>query len=244
MILKSTKLAIALSVSFLMAGMDSARAEAIKAYTAALPPYTIAPDLEMPGISHEILEEMSKRSGVTIEIEYLPWKRAQSMAQKTPNALLFTAARTESRETVYKWIAEFIVADEVFATTTEAVNSLEDARQLSRIATLGGAPREKRLAKLEFGNVQSTPDTATAARLLTGGRVDAWFTLSQRVLHAVKSEGLDPSTIVIGTPVGSLRLWLASNAEFDPEVAAKLAQAFEDMKADGSYEAIVSAYLN
>ncbi|NIZ12352.1 amino acid ABC transporter substrate-binding protein [Phaeobacter sp. HF9A] len=198
----------------------------------------------MPGISHELLEEMSKRSGVAIDIEYLPWKRAQAVAQTTPNALLFTTSRTASRETTYTWIAEMIVANEVFATTSGAVNSVDDARSLKRIATLGGTPREKYLLELGFADLQSTTDTATAARLLTGGRVDAWYTFNQRVLHAVKEAGIDPNTIIIGAPVRSSHMWLAANAEFDAAVADKLAQALAEMRSDGTYDVIVNKYVN
>ena len=236
--------AMTLAVSFLVSGVDLARAEAIKAFTAVLPPYTLGSDKDMPGISHELLEEMSKRSGVAVEIEYLPWKRAQAVAQKTPNSLLFTAARTKSRETTYNWIAEMVVANEVFATTTDAVNSVEDARSLDRIATLGGTPREKHLNELGFENLQSTPDTATAARILTGGRVDAWYTFNQRVLYAVKEAGIDPETVVIGDAVRSSPMWLASNTEFDPVVSDKLATALAEMRTDGTYDAIVNKYLN
>ncbi|MQQ07606.1 transporter substrate-binding domain-containing protein [Epibacterium sp. SM1979] len=221
-----------------------AQAETYIAYTASLPPYTIAADADMPGISHELLTEMANRAGVEIDIQYLPWKRAQATVQKTPNSLLFTASRSAAREDIYGWVVEMVSPREAFVTTSAPVNSLEEGAALSRIAILAGTPRERRLNEAGFTNLQASKDTQTAARLLEGGRVEAWYTLDQRAAFVFKSEGFDPSQLTFGEPTRVNSNWLASNKEFPADVSAALAAALDEMRADGTYDAILAKYLN
>ena len=219
-------------------------ADTVTAYTSALPPYTISAEDSSPGISHELLIEMAQRAGVDLEIKYLPWKRAQMTVQKTPNTLLFTATRTQKREALYGWVVEMAAPSEVFVTTSASVDSFEAASKLDRIAVMSGTPRERRLDENGLANTQLTKDTATAGRLLEHGRVDAWYTLNQRAAYVFKSEGFDPSVLVFGLPQRTTSNWLASNLEFDPQIAGKLAKALEEMRADGTYDAVLAKYLN
>ncbi|WP_282077658.1 substrate-binding periplasmic protein [Epibacterium ulvae] len=219
-------------------------AQPITAYTAVLPPFTLGTEKEMPGISHEILTEMANRADVKISIEYVPWKRAQVFVQETPNTLLFTAGRSTAREPLYHWVTEFLTTDEIFATTSAPVNSIDEARQLSQIAVLDGSPKQKQLSALGLTNIYSATTTSAAARLLGSNRVDAWYTFDHRVLHAMKAEGLDPKSVTIGAPIQTSSLWLAAHLEFDKEVSETLTNALREMRMDGSYEAIVSKYLN
>lgn len=212
----------------------TAQATTYTAYTGELPPYTIDPAAPAPGISHELLLEMAKRANVDIKIEYLPWKRAQVTVQKTPNSMLFTATRTTAREELYGWIVEMAAPEEVFVTTSSAVDSYDAGSALGSVTILDGTPRERQLEAQGMTNLHPAPNTSTAARLLNGGRVDAWYTLNQRAAHVFKSEGFDPGALVFGAPQRTLSNWLASNKEFDQDVAQALAAALEDMRADGT----------
>jgi len=218
-----------------------AQAETIKAVTASLPPFTVSP--EKKGITHEMVEEISKRSGVDIEIEYLPWSRAQVVAQETPNTLIFTIGRSEAREPKYTWIAQLAESNTVFATVGEKVDSLEAGKNLSAITVLANTPREKKLAGEGFTNFTPQQKVELCARMLNGGRVDAWYTLDVRATYVFKEYGLDTSKLVFGEPTSVLPLWLAGNLEFDAEVADKIKAAVESMKADGTVDAIKAKYL-
>ena len=113
-----------------------------------------------------------------------------------------------------------------------------------RIGVMSGTPREQRLDENRLTNTQLTKHTATIGRLLEHGRVDAWHTLNQRAAYFFKSEGFDPSVLVFGLPQRTTNNWLASNLEFDPQIAGKLATALEEMRADGTYGAVLAKYLN
>lgn len=222
----------------------SANAATYTAYTGELPPYTIDPNSANPGISHELLLEMASRAGVDIKIEYLPWKRAQKVVQNTPNTMLFTATRTQKREPIYGWIVEMAAPQELFVTTGDAVDGYEQGAGLERVAILDGTPRERQLNERGLTNLHPVQNTSNAAQMLNAGRVTAWYTLDQRAAWVYKTEGLDPALLVFGAPQRRLSNWLASNLEFDQEVATALATALDEMRADGTYDQILAKYLN
>jgi len=234
-----TSLALALGLF-----TTAVQAETITAYTGTLPPYTMENGGAPQGIAHELVTEMGKRAGIDITIEYMPWKRAQSTVQQTPNSLLLPTSRTTPREDIYAWVSQLLVADEVFATKSSSIDSLDQARGLKSIAIMGGTPRDKRLHAEGFENLTVTKDTITAIRLLDAGRTDAWFTLNHRFFYTLKQEGLDPNSVTVGTPIKSQHLWLAAHKDFDADTAAALAKAMEELQADGTYDAILAKYLN
>lgn len=215
----------------------------LKAVTSELPPYTISADADLPGIGHELVQEISKRSGVAINIEYMPWKRAQSQAQETPNTLVFGLTRTAAREPNYMWVTLLVESSDVFVTTSESVDSYEAAKALSTIAVMGGTPREKSLAKNDITNVEIVPKEELGARMLDGGRVDSWYTLDHRASYIWKQEGNDLSGLVLGKPVKTQEIWLAANKEMPDEDIEKIRAAMEDIRSDGTYDAIFKKYV-
>lgn len=241
--MKATLSKIACGAALSLGLMSAASAESIVAYTAVLPPYTLGADREKPGISHELLVEMADRAGIDIQIEYLPWGRAQETVKSTPGTLLFTATRNANREDQYGWVALMIQVEEVFVTVGPRIENMTEASALANVLVLANTPRSRRLADAGLSNVRDVTDVEQAAKMLNGGRVDAWYTLNQRAAAAFVEAGLDPSRLVFGAPVKQSENWLASNPEFDQEVAAKLAQALEAMRSDGTYDAILKRYL-
>ncbi|KPA22586.1 Bacterial extracellular solute-binding protein, family 3 [Shimia sp. SK013] len=228
--------------AFATGGASIASAEPIKTYAAVLPPFSIGePDL--PGISHELLLEISARTDLEFDIEYLPFKRMTKQIQETPDSLVMTALRSPAREDLFNWIVEVIVTNEVFATTSKPVNSIEEARSVGTVTSLMGSPRTKRLKEAGISEINEAVDTLTSARMLQGGRVDAWYTFDHRARFVTKSAGFDPSSIVLGAPIKKAPMWLASNLTFDPEIAAQLKAAIEELQADGTYDAIVAKYI-
>ncbi|NIZ13890.1 ABC transporter substrate-binding protein [Phaeobacter sp. HF9A] len=219
-------------------------AEPIKAYTAHLPPYSIAPDLEHPGIAHEIAAEMAQRAGVELEVEYLPWSRALNMVEKQPGVALFPAARTATREDTLGWVGHLISANQVFVSKGAPVNSMEDAKKLSKIAVLNSTVMDKILTGKGFENLSRVNSSVQAVKLVQSGRVDAWFAIEQETVALFKADGIDPSVFTFGETIQEVPLWLATNHSFDAETAAALAAALDSMKADGSYDAIVAHYLD
>lgn len=214
------------------------------AYTAALPPYTLGNDLEAPGMAHELVLELSARTGIDIKIEYLPWGRAQTMVQETPNSILFSATRSAAREDLYSWITLMAEPREVFVSMGETINSLEEANGAASIVVLDNTPRHGRLTEAGLTNIQTAREAQLAARMLNGGRVEAWYTFDHRAAFVFNREGFDPATLVFGEAQRSPQNWMAAHPDFDPAIAAQLDAAMAEIRADGTYASILNRYIN
>lgn len=238
---KKLSMAVACSLSLAIGAASSVAAAPIKTFSAVLPPFSIG-EGDMPGITHELPLEVSARTGLEFDIEYLPFKRMNKKIQDTPNCLAFTVMRSPAREDMFNWIVEVIATNEVFATTSAAVNSTEEAKSIGTVTTLAGSPRAKRLMEAGVTDLDEATDPLTSARLLNKGRVEAWYTFDHRARFLTKYAGFDPAAIVTGSPIKEAPLWLASNTTFDPEVAAVLKAGIEELQADGTFDAIVAKY--
>lgn len=231
---------ISLLILYSTLSITQAYAETITLFTGKLPPFTISE--EEKGISHEILEQVAIRADLEIEFNYLPWKRAQVEAQATPNSLIATMIRSKSREEKYTWIAPILDSQTAFISLTKPVNSFEEGQALKKVAVLRSTPRERNLIKQNFGNLHTVNGTELAARLLNGGRVDAWYTIVQRAAFVFKSEGYNPGSLVVGKPTSVASLWLASNKTFDSALAQRIAAAVEEFRETPEYQAILDKY--
>jgi len=206
-----------------------------------LDPYSRGADLEMPGFNHELLALMAERSGVPVKIEYLPWRRAQDMAQSEPGTLIFGITRNEKREPLYQWVSHLLTNETVFISNDAPINSLEEAAALDDVGAF--AVRYARLEALGWTNVQEANPLSNYKKL-AAGRLDAVWTLASRAaFYWNQEQGLDVSQLVIGEPTSNAELWLAAHPDFPSEDAARLVAAYDEIVADGTYEALHQQYF-
>lgn len=217
-------------------------ADPITVFTAELPPFVRLENGEITGSHFEILQEMARRADIDLDIKVMPWKRSQIAAKNTPNSLIMSLGRSASREAHYGWVAKIYVTNEVFVSIGEPVDSLVEAGRLARVTALAGSPRARKLEEAGLSNVHVSRNTEIAAGLLTMGRANAWYTLDHRALYAFETLGISTDDVVLGKALHSIDVWIASNVIFDPKVSAALAGALDDMRADGTLDAIVLKY--
>lgn len=230
------------SLVCLFGSLGLASADAIKVFTAELPPFVTEENGRASGSLGEILSEMGRRANIELEFEFLPWQRSQLQAENTPNALILALGRSPAREQRYNWIAKTITTNELFVTLGPRIDTLEQARGLSGITVLAGSPRARKLSEASFENVYISRNTDIAVGMLINERVSAWYTLDHRAAFAAKSIGVSPSEFTMGRPLASIDLWIASNKEFDPDIEAKLVDAIDKMRDDGVLQGIVDKY--
>lgn len=76
-------------------------------YTEQLPPYNYAENGSAKGFTVDILEEISRRSGMNLsreEIHVIPWEEAYQAALTGNRTGLFATVRTPDRENAFKWV--------------------------------------------------------------------------------------------------------------------------------------------
>jgi ABC-type amino acid transport substrate-binding protein len=217
--------------------------EAIKVYTADLAPWTIPGNKAKPGFAYEVMSEMAKRSGLKVEIDTVPWRRGQQEIQDNPNTMGFHLFRTPDREAKYAWHFGILDSSVLFVSTGKPVNSVEQAKGLSRVVVLAGTPQETDMKNAGATNVNVVDKVDAAVRMLESGRVDAFFTVAERALFAWAEAGFPQDKLVLGKPQRTDKLFVASNKQMPAGSMEKLKAAFESMQADGTVAGIYKKYF-
>jgi polar amino acid transport system substrate-binding protein len=222
---------------------QAAAQETIKAYTADLPPWTNEGNKARPGFALEVMREMAKRSGLKIDIEMTAWRRAQEDMKTTPNTMGFHLFRTPDREASYVWHFSILESQVAFVSMRKPVNSMEEAKGLSRVVVVAGTPQENEMKKAGATNVEVVDKVEAAIRMLESGRVDAFYTIVERASYAWSEAGFPVDKLVMGKPQRVDQLYVASNKQMPAGSMEKLKAAFDSMKSDGTYAAIAKKYF-
>ncbi len=215
----------------------------LKAYTAHLPPFSMDPKSKNPGFSFEIVKEMSQRANIELDIIYLPWKRSQLTAMKTPNSLVFGMSRTSRREPNYAWVVKLIDSNYAFMSTKKKINTYGEAKKLKDISAMLETPREKILKAKKFENLTTIKDIEKVVTRLHRGRTDAWFTLTHRAAYMWRKNGYPESELIIGKSLKVTHNWLGANKSISKSIIERFNKAMASMKSDGTYNKIYEKYF-
>ncbi|WP_097458680.1 substrate-binding periplasmic protein [Mangrovitalea sediminis] len=86
-------------------GVSAARpANTLQMYTEELPPLNYRDGSHVAGYSTAVATRILALAGFKGEFHLFPWKRAYSIVQEQPNTVLYTMARTEQREALFRWV--------------------------------------------------------------------------------------------------------------------------------------------
>ncbi|NNT93316.1 substrate-binding periplasmic protein [Stutzerimonas nitrititolerans] len=246
---KSTLLAMAASLS-LLCGAAQAAPEQINLLTENFPPYNMAVDGKnyardenVQGIAADIVREMFQRAGIdyTLTLRF-PWERVYKMALETPGYGVFVMARLPEREALFKWVGPIGPDDWVLLARADSpinITSLEQARGYNVGAYKGDAIAEH-LAAQGLQPSLALRDQTNVEKLQSG-EIDLWATGDPAGRYLAKQQGVTGFKRVLRFE--DAQLFLALNKETADETVAKLQAALEQMRSDGTVEAINGRYL-
>ncbi len=104
-------------------------------------PYNYEENSQMKGVAVDLLRLVWQQMGVKPQkISVYPWARGYSMLQHQSNVVLFTTARTQEREKLFKWVGPITIRGQRCVLVAKKdrgikIESLEDAKQY-RIGTV------------------------------------------------------------------------------------------------------------
>ena len=144
----------------------------------------------------EALDIASKNIGDEIRCRVNPWKRSQSIVEKSIDTkFIYPLTRTANREKKFKWVYKVVSDKKVFIASKKFNNNPKNvsAFKKMKIGVISGSPYEKELIKLKVPNIDSTKGAATNAKKLIKGRVDLWYVPYNTAAQTFKKLGIDPS---------------------------------------------------
>jgi len=214
----------------------------IKVVAAEFPPLTTNAEGQPGGVVLEVVREACKKAGISLEFSFLPWQRAQLEAQGRNDVLIIPFTRTPGREAQYQWIAPVLEFHTVLVTLSQPPSSIDEARTRV-VGYVRGTSFKDEVEHAGFPYVEETDDDVTNARKLKRGRIGAWITTDLMARGVYRQAGFDPAELKYGPTLGPVKVsWVAASHEFPKDVARRIADAIDQMRADGSYQAIVKRY--
>ncbi|MGQ5523453.1 substrate-binding periplasmic protein [Chitinimonas sp. PSY-7] len=228
-----------------LVGILAGTTHALTFTTEDYPPFNMFEQRKVVGISTDILQEATKRAGVTIKVELLPWERALNMAKTEADVCVYSAVRTAEREKLFKWVGP-LTSDQItlfaLSTSTIKLSNLADAKKYKVGAYNGDAYGdfiEKQGIKVE----RVVTDTQNLPKL-TSGRIDLWVAGDNSGPYKAAREGMQGKIkplLTAGDPKDG-QMYLACNPGVSDDIIKKLNEAISAMEKDGTAAKLTAKY--
>ncbi len=207
--------------------------------TEELPPYQILQENgELTGYSTEVIQALIKMSGDNADIEVMPWARAYQTVLARKNTLIFSIARTPSREKLFIWGGE-LAAEHLYLWALKS-NIKEPLSELSQIrnytlAVTRQTPPEQYFSRLNYQNLHRVVRPTQNVGMLFHGRVDLIISTEHTLRKRVRDLGYDFALLhkVYSLDELSHDLYFAFNLDSDPALVTRYQNAFEQLNKSG-----------
>lgn len=239
------KLMIAVCATVLLSGVTAAMAENFEIMTEEYPPFNYTENGQITGLATEVVLELAKKVGHPTNIEVKPWARAYAQIQKQDGLILYSMTRTEARESLFKWVGPVASNKWVFFTKKGSgitVDSLEGAKAIGKIGTYKDDAAEAFLKEQGFANLDSVVNDDLNVPKLMAGRIDLWIVGELQGIYKAKLQGVSDQLEKV-MDVKDTQLYIAFSKNTPDEVIAKWQAALDELKASGSYDAMVKKYM-
>lgn len=194
-----------------------------------------------PGLSIEILQRAAALSGRTLDITFVPFARAVKTLTRREDYLLPAYFRSPAREASCAWVARTHTVHNVFNTLGRPVDTLDDARKLTRIGVEADTAMDVMLTRLGFDNLIRTSTPLITTQQLRSGRIDAWA-LTRSIARWVWDDLGHPEHLVQGTPVAIADVYVAASRTVSDNLVEDYAGAIDTLHASGAVREIVARY--
>lgn len=195
------------------------------------------------GLLLDLISEMARRNHADYAITPLPLLRIRATLRQD-RAAIGTLWRLPELEQQYQWWFKLMDASFVMLArhdTSFDLSSVQAARNL-KVGVLLGSPAEIVAQRVGFRHVESSASVEGIARKLLLGRIDIWIA-SPRVFRSVYQQlHQQVPPLRMSQEIARLDLYLASAPGWTAEQIAPWRDAFDAMKKDQSYAAILAKY--
>lgn len=198
---------------------------------------------DAPGFMLEIVNAMLGHLALSPRTEYLPWRRAQALTQRTPNAVIFPLARTPEREASYQWLCKVIDVPVMFINKDglPRIDSLAQARAIGGVGVILGTPQEQFLKDQQVPHVTYTGEQLYPA--LAMDRIGAVYTAQPEAVYGWR-QGAYLDDLQYGKAMQELSLWIASNRNSDAIKREEWCASLGTIRRNGEFAKVRSRYFD
>jgi len=237
---------IATGVFLLGLTLAAPGARALTLVTEENPPFNYTEQGKMVGLSTEVVTELGKRSGTPLQIKSMSWEKAYIAAQRDKETCIYSTARLENRERLFRWIGPIATNQWVLIGKSDfaGLAKVEDARKYR----VGVVAKD---AKVEFLMSKGVTDLREVAddglippRLMLKrddpNRLDLWATGAYGARKTAARSNVKDLKLVL--PLDQVPLYLACGRNTPVQSVEALGKALENAKNDGTLKRITEQY--
>lgn len=209
------------------------------------PSEILNPDGSLGGFAVDLVREIQKRVQNRDPIQMVPWSRGYRLIQENPNTMLFSMTRTSERDGLFQWIGPILETTYGFYVRKDsriAIDSLEDAKTLTRIGVYLKDVRDLYLTGAGFTNLERATDNQALVKMLMADRLDAFAGSPLGIGETLKAAGFNPGDVRLAFVFLRTQSYVATSLEMPPGVVNAWNSALRGMKVDGTLKAILSRY--
>jgi len=240
------RLSVTLCACMFILATTMASAATYKIMTEDYPPYNYTKDGKLTGLATEVVQEIAKRISHPTDIELLPWARGYGLIQQQDGLILYSMTRTEQREKLFKWVGPVASNKWVFIAKKGSgitLASLDDAKKVGKIGAYKDDACELFLKAKGFTNLDSVVDDSQNIPKLLAGRINLWIVGDEmQAIYKAKEKGANDQLEKV-FDIKDVQLFIAFSKNTADSDIAQWQKALDDMKADGTYDAIVKKYM-
>ena len=214
--------------------------------TEEYPPFNFTQNGKLTGVTTKVVQEITRRLGVTVSIEVVPWARGYERLCTEPNIVLFSTARTPERESIFHWVGPiYSLRLGFYARKADArhIRSLNAAKRMGSIATYRADFGEQTLKSLGFTNLDSSNNPQSCVRKLMSGRVDLWFSDNIGATKVAREAGIDPNEIEEVFTYKQNSSYIAFSKQTSLTVVQQWQKTLDEIKADGTFWWLAQRWL-
>lgn len=207
--------------------------------TEEYPPYNYAENGKLQGIAVELLERAFLLDGRQLDrdsIEVLPWARGYETVLNTPNSVLFSTTRTDTRESLFQWAGPIsaarvvLMARKANAIQIDSIDALnQSGLQIAVIHEDIGAQRLQELG-VDPTRIHTAFNNTSALTMLDANRVDLWAYGEDVAFWLMDTRGYDRQEFEAVYTLSEASLYFALNADTDPSLTAQLQASIDSAK--------------
>ncbi|WP_181898333.1 substrate-binding periplasmic protein [Alteromonas aestuariivivens] len=246
---------IVLVVAAGLTGFASAKNEneKISIVTEHLPPFQVVQDNRVvTGMAHQVVQAMLGKLDYSFEVRVYPWARAYQRALTEKNTLIYSIARTQGRENLFRWVGEVYRQQDYLwclnANNNIRIESLDDAKRYL-IAVPRNDNQYQFLTKNGFtspNNLYLVTDWEQAIGMLRSERVDMIMGTTLSLAYFAEDAGLKLEDFKPCLRIDSQRdaMFIAFSQQTPDRVFNDFKQAYQTLVENGTLHSIQKRWEN